>query len=273
MADKFTDYAVNSTRWLSIEDFDGEIWKDIPDFKGFYLVSNYGRVKTVSRKRMVTALNVSEKIKKHLDNGHGYLSVHLYKNNKLYIRYVHRLVASAFIPNPLNFPCVNHRDENKTNNSIINLEWCSYDYNNKYGTARFRLEKARRNNGNIRSVDMYDLKGNFLKHYECAFDVEKDGLSRRGVYGVCYGRSRSYKGCVFRFSGEPFSYRETDKHKKGEKKEVIKTNRDGIVVCIYPSIKKAEKENGLPRNYLYFATYASTRRALINDFFFEIRKY
>ncbi len=47
MADKFTDYAVNSTRWLSIEDFDGEIWKDIPDFKGFYLVSNYGRVKTV----------------------------------------------------------------------------------------------------------------------------------------------------------------------------------------------------------------------------------
>ena len=273
MADKITDYAVNSARWLSLEDFEGEIWKNVPDFEDCYLISNYGRVKTISRLRMGTKQIVPEKIKKNSDNGHGYLIVTLSKESKLYMRYVHRLVALAFLPNPLNFPSVNHRDEIKSNNAVSNLEWCTYDYNNKYGTARTRLEKARRDNGNVCSVDMYDINGTFLKHYECAYDMEKDGISRRGAYNVCTGRARSYKGCVFRFSGDSFCYRDIDSHPKGVKKEVIKTDLDGNIIKTYPSIKAAERENGLSRNYLYSATYASTRTALVNGAYYQIRRY
>jgi hypothetical protein len=66
----------------------------------------------------------------------GYVLVDLYKNNKKVTRYVHRLVAQTFILNPDNLPCVNHKDENKANNSFNNLEWCTVRYNNNYGSKK-----------------------------------------------------------------------------------------------------------------------------------------
>ena len=69
----------------------------------------------------------------------GYHVVTLYSPNKTKRKFqVHRLVAEAFIRNPNNLPCVNHKDENKINNTATNLEWCTYQYNNNYGTARIR---------------------------------------------------------------------------------------------------------------------------------------
>ena len=272
MKDNYIDYATNSARWLSLENFEGEIWKDIPNYEHLYKVSNLGRICSLERTSTNYNKITKQIIKVASDNGRGYKYVTLSKNGIMRKLYVHRIVAVAFIPNPLNFPTINHRDENKSNNAVSNLEWCSYDYNNKYGTAMARAKKTRRTNGNIRPIDMYDLKGTFLKHYECTYDVERDGLSRRCIYDVCNGRSRSYHGCVFRFSGEPFSFRETDTLPKGKKKEVIKKDRSGKLICIYPSIKAAERENGFPRNFLYSQTYASTRRALINGAYYEIKK-
>lgn len=71
----------------------------------------------------------------------GYVKFNFSLNNKKYTRYAHRLVAEAFIPNQNNYPQVNHKDENKRNNSIDNLEWCTAKYNNNYGTARERVTK------------------------------------------------------------------------------------------------------------------------------------
>ncbi|MDE6946278.1 MAG: HNH endonuclease [Anaeroplasmataceae bacterium] len=65
---------------------------------------------------------------------YGYLDAHLRKNGKRKHHKVHRLVAEAFIPNPDNLPIVNHKDENKLNNRLCNLEWCTYEYNNTYGS-------------------------------------------------------------------------------------------------------------------------------------------
>lgn len=87
------------------------------------------------------------KILKPADNGTGYKIVILRKGNKSYARTVHRLVAEAFIENPDNLPEVNHKDENKANNSAENLEWCSHRYNNKYGTKVDRGRKTRAENG------------------------------------------------------------------------------------------------------------------------------
>lgn len=75
--------------------------------------------------------------------GIGYLQVILCKNCRPKHFYIHRLVAEAFIPNPDNLPCVNHKDENPSNNSVDNLEWCTYEYNNNYGTHNERVAKTK----------------------------------------------------------------------------------------------------------------------------------
>ena len=107
-----------------------EIWKDIKDFEGLYQVSNLGNVKSFSRGEHLLRLN----------GGRKYIQVILCKEGKTYARLVHRLVAEAFIANPNNLPCINHKDENPKNNRADNLEWCSYQYNNVYNG---RLEKCK----------------------------------------------------------------------------------------------------------------------------------
>lgn len=113
-----------------------EIWKDVDGYAGLYQVSNLGRVK--SFKQSWKYGKPKEFILKPSLINSGYHVVTLYQKDKKEKFQVHRLVASTFIPNPLNLPCVNHKDENKLNNCADNLEWCTYQYNNCYGTARLR---------------------------------------------------------------------------------------------------------------------------------------
>lgn len=103
-----------------------EIWKQIKGYEGKYEVSNYGKVRSLNFN------NIKHKIKllKPLNNNRGYLQVRL--SNRWYK--VHRLVAEAFIPNLNNYSEVNHIDEDKCNNRVDNLEWCSRTYNVNYGT-------------------------------------------------------------------------------------------------------------------------------------------
>ena len=114
-----------------------EEWKNIIGYEGLYEVSNMGNVRNVRRN---TLLRFSK-------NNYGYIQVYLYKNGIRNGFKVHRLVAQAFIPNPDNLPQVNHKDEDKTNNSVENLEWCDHKYNVNYGHRTENAINTRVKNG------------------------------------------------------------------------------------------------------------------------------
>lgn len=113
-----------------------EIWRDITGYEGLYQVSNKGKIKSLHYGK--------EKILKPRKVKKGYLSISLHKDNKSRSFRVHRLVGKEFIPNPYNLPQINHIDEIKTNNCVENLEWCSAEYNDNYGTRNERISKSKR---------------------------------------------------------------------------------------------------------------------------------
>ena len=111
-----------------------EIWKDIPNYEGLYQVSNFGNVKSLARfvKHGEREMFVKERILKTRKNKNGYLSVYPCKNGKYKPMDIHRIVGVVFIDNPCGYGDINHKDGNKENNHVGNLEWCSRSYNIKH---------------------------------------------------------------------------------------------------------------------------------------------
>ena len=118
-----------------------EEFRDVKGYEGLYQVSNIGRVKSLGNGNSTCPYFLKERILSTTKR-RNYLAVTLSKQGKRKMYSLHRLVAETFIPNPNNYPCVNHLDENKQNNSVDNLEWCTYKYNCNYGTRNERISKA-----------------------------------------------------------------------------------------------------------------------------------
>ena len=110
------------------------IWKDISGYEGLYKVSNTGEIYSMRENKNLSLST----------DRYGYPQIILYKNGESKTYKVHRLVALAFIPNPdpIKNPIINHKDENKANNNVENLEWCNYQYNNTYGTILERRKET-----------------------------------------------------------------------------------------------------------------------------------
>lgn len=108
-----------------------EIWKDMYGFEDMYEISDLSNIRNKKTKRLI----------KQFKNRNGYVIVRIYKDGVGVTRTVHRLVAKTFIPNPENLPEVNHKDENKSNNVVSNLEWCTRKYNIYYGTGLKRRKE------------------------------------------------------------------------------------------------------------------------------------
>ena len=111
-----------------------EEWRDIKGYEGKYKISSYGKVKSLKHK--------DEKLLKPSYDKDGYKQVILCNNGKGKKWFIHRLVAIHFLPNPNNLPQVNHKDEDKANNVVENLEWCTCKYNINYGTAKNKKAKS-----------------------------------------------------------------------------------------------------------------------------------
>ena len=178
-----------------------EIWKDIEGFEGKYQISNKGNVKSLPHYyewRGKKKFNKGKILKPYKTGKKPFLTVDL--TGKPYL--VHRLVAETFIDNPNSYKEVNHKDENKLNNDVDNLEWCTREYNVKYSILKTR-EGVRKVHGT--SVCCRDIiTGKIIKKYDFIVDVAKDGFPPKQISAVCSGSYRGknkgiYKGYYWQY--------------------------------------------------------------------------
>lgn len=166
-----------------------EIWKTVPDYRFTnYEVSNKGRVRSkayIDDTGMLHKVHFRRLIKKI----NGYTQVILYQDNIHKDYRVHRLVALAFIPNPHNYPVINHKDENKNNNCVSNLEWCTYSYNSKYRNIMHRTQINRQ-----KPVIQKDINGNIIKTWHSLNSTKLGGYDPSSVSKCCRGKIVSYRG-------------------------------------------------------------------------------
>ena len=168
-----------------------EEWKDIEGYEGIYQISSHGRVKSLPRK-VINNKCSKERILKLSTDKRGVNRITLHKNNKMKTFQVHRLVATAFLDNPNNLPCINHKDENPSNNKVENLEWCTREYNNNYGSRNSRISKFTKgsNNHNSKKVECTTTKEIFSCMTEAA---NKYNVSQAHITHCCQGK-RNYTG-------------------------------------------------------------------------------
>lgn len=177
-----------------------EVWKDIEGYEGLYQVSNFGRIKSLSRKDGF--FNMPTRIKKQNISNH-YFAVGLSKNGIYKTMHVHRIVAKAFLQNPDNLPQVNHKDENKLNNRVDNLEWCSAKYNVNYGTCTKRRAKTQRESGcqinnKASSVPVKCLENNII--YPSIREAERKlNFDGSCISKVCRGVRKRVGGFTFAY--------------------------------------------------------------------------
>jgi hypothetical protein len=176
-----------------------EEWKDIAGYEGIYQVSNTGRVRSLDRKIMHSdgkPYTVKGRILKLFTNRYKYLCADLSVDNKKLSARAHRLVAAAFIDNPYNLPCVNHKDENKANNTVDNLEWCTIQYNNTYGNySRFGPERK------AKKVSQFSKDGELIKTYVSQAEAQRStGLSSSSIGVCCSGKRKTYGGYVWKYA-------------------------------------------------------------------------
>lgn len=158
-----------------------EIWKTIEGYPN-YMVSNMGRVKSLNYRGNTG----KEKILKSYKTNMGYLLVKLSYKNKPKPFQVHRLVASAFLPNPNNYPVVNHKDKTTSNNKVDNLEWCTQEYNTDYSCAI--------------PIIQFTKGGEFVRKWDKIKMVEKElGLSHTNITACCRGIRKTAGGYKWRY--------------------------------------------------------------------------
>lgn len=219
-----------------------EEWRTIEGTDDKYSVSNLGNVKRNEHYTIVSPTSQhpngakmfyeEKEVKGYIDK-EGYRIVYLQTSNKKITKKVHRLVAEAFIPNPNNLSQVNHKDENRLNNSVQNLEWCDAKYNANHGTRKDKLRKI----SGIR-IAQYDLSGNLIKIWDSMsqasqyFGTKTTSCIRR----VCKkepGRN-TYKGFIWRY---------VDKKVIGDSslKEQVLNNKDILLDLIINTLTTEEQ--------------------------------
>lgn len=187
-----------------------ELWKDIKGFEGIYQVSNLGNIRSLDRKTNTAIKNQNYVVKKgKMIKPHvamGYYALSLSKGNKIITQRVHKLVAQTFIPNPENKPCVNHKDGNKLNNRIDNLEWCSHKENAQHAhrTGLYSREQELKqaklmNNARKRPIQQI-LNGKVIATYESLIEAErKTGINNDNIWHALNGYCKKAKGYEWKY--------------------------------------------------------------------------
>ena len=154
-----------------------EIWKDIEGFEGAYQISNLGNLKSLARlvKNGCGVRRVSERILTPVIGTCGYYQYPLKQGEKHKTILIHIEVAKAFIDNPYSYSDVNHKDENRLNNNVNNLEWCTRQYNNTYLDRKQReIETLRNTHPSRKGVKQYTKNGELIKEYQSLQEAERE---------------------------------------------------------------------------------------------------
>ena len=190
---------------------DIEIWKtavyDGEIYEGLYKVSNLGKILNLNYRN-----TGRERLKNPSETKNGYLKVNLRKNGEDKTCYVHRLIATVFLPNPENKPEVNHKiegDEGKKINMVIfnedgsinkektTIEWVTREENNNYGSHNERIAKANTNGIRSKKVLQLSLSGELIREGESTNECGRNGFNQGAVADCCNGKQKTHKG--FRF--------------------------------------------------------------------------
>lgn len=183
-----------------------EVWIDIEGYEGIYMVSSYGRVKSLTRidsgghKRNGAVLKES-------NSRHGYSSVWLCKFGISELHLVHRLVAINFLDNHNSYPVVNHKNGIKSDNRLENLEWCTYSYNSKHAFNTLGRKPTKPNIGrfsdlNYHSKPIIQLSkdGIQIREFACAMDAKRElGVNNTKICEVLKGTRKHAGGFKWKY--------------------------------------------------------------------------
>ena len=222
------------------------IWKPYPDYP-FIEANQFGEVRT--RDRVVPVKGGSKRlvkgrVLKQSNNGHGYMVVEFSMNNKTVQLYIHRIVASAFIPNPDNLPQVNHKDNNRANNAVSNLEWCDRQYNEAY-KKKFGTSQAEVSGKSVFAVNLETLE---VLHFETETEAARQlRISVSNINNILKGRHRQAGGYLFvenesEITKEKIQETKNSMHFLGD---VIAVNLETFKVLRFVSQSEASKQLGI----------------------------
>lgn len=234
-----------------MEEFKEE-WRPVVGYEGLYEVSNLGNVDSLNFHREGRRHRIKVRV-----NFFGYAYVMLNKDKQQRPYFLHRIIAMAFVPNPNNYPIINHKDENPLNNNIENLEWVTYKYNTNYGTCiKRRSEKKKK------PVIQMTLDGEFIARYNSVKEAAANINCRpSSITCACRGRLKKCQGFLWKFEKESAmensrwrtkEEKERDIEKKKlnalkHKKKIIQFTIDGCFIKEYGSCYEASAKTGINR--------------------------
>lgn len=179
-------------------EYQNEEWRPVVGYEGLYEVSDMGRVRSLNYNKTgkIRLLSICHNRKSAYD------IVTLFKNGKRCYEQISRIVASAFVPNPNNYPEVNHRDENTHNDCASNLEWCPSSYNINYGTRNKRVSEKLKNYYKwAKKTLQFDTEGNFIRDWVSMAEIERVlGYDPSAIARACRGEQKTSYGFIWRFA-------------------------------------------------------------------------
>lgn len=221
-----------------------EEWKPIKDYEGLYEISSNGRVKSLNYNK-----TGREQILKPIKNRFGYLQIILNQNGKKKHFSVHRLVAQAFISNIENKPCINHKDEDKTNNKVENLEWCTVSYNNNYGTRNKQVSKALKGRKHSQEWIEKATKARIYKKLSQE-TIEKISKSKKGKKQSQETIEKIGKALKGKLKGRKQSKEHIENRAKALSIPIVQLTKNGEYIATYKSATQVKKELGFHNSHI-----------------------
>lgn len=237
-----------------------EIWQNvhIEGYERFYAVSNLGNVKRLCHYVWFGGITHDEHIMKQQIDSKGYPIVTFTVLGKQKTVKVHRLVATAFIPNPDNLPQVNHKDGNKTNNKVSNLEWCTLEYNVIHAHKNHLIPRRK-----TKPVYQFDLNGNKIKKWKSmSFASKETGIVLSSIYNCCIKKSSSAGGYFWSYDSV-INKNEMSSKRYRIHRCVKQYDLDGNYIATYNSCAEAAKCVGTTQSSIY-SCCTKTRRTAKN---------